>query len=164
MNNSLLINKLKQKSNYNQQLVDKYNPDIIDNHSNIIKKREDINYNFSNIVWKPIIGSINKTNITTDDLLIEIPDIDPEEINSSYEQQLEEREKEKQLAEKLSQEYAENNLQIPEIEIPELDNNTFIDLKITANEILKDTNNINTDLIMESITKLDDLLDAINNL
>lgn len=170
MNNSLLINKLKQKSNYNQHIVEKYNPDIIDNHSNFIKKREDINYNFSNTVWKPIIGSITKTNITTDDLLIEIPDINIEEINSSYEYQLEERQKEKELAEQLSQEYAKNNInEIPELETnpeteTEIENNTFIDLKITANEILKDTNNINTDLIMESISNLDNLLDAINNL
>ena len=98
---------------------------------------------------------------------------------SNYEIQLEQRECEKIIADKLAQEYARvNGLNKPimeeinkpiEIKHNELNNisdidNTFIELKSSAQDIFKDTNNLDINTIMESMSILDDLMNSVKNL
>ena len=198
MNNSVLINNLKQKSNFNRQtsinqpstfsqnqssdvsdLNTKYNPDVEQNYSNAESKRKSNDFQYSTNMWKPIIGSINKENITTEDLKISIDQPDHILIKSKYEVELEERNKEKELAEKLAEEYAKvNNLNNPiteeirkpiEIKQEDLNNmsnidNTFIELKSSAQDMLNNTNNLDINTLMDSMSKLDDLLNSVKNL
>ena len=64
MNNSILINNLKQKN--------KFNPDIDSNFINAELKRNSNVFQYSDNMWKPIIGSISKNIISSEDLKIKI--------------------------------------------------------------------------------------------
>ena len=171
MNNLILLNKLKNPGKQTQNTPkdnsnEKYNPDIKKSYDLLLDKRKNINMSYSNDVWKPIIGSINKSNISKDDLKVKIDKPDYNNIKSKYELELEEREKEKILADKLTKEYNNLNKQeyISEVKIDiEKPFESFIELKTTSLEI-KNKNEIDNSKILESINKLDNLLDTIKNL
>lgn len=170
MNNLILLNKLKNSGKQSQITStdnnNKFNPDVNQNYEQLMQKRDTFNYTHSTDVWKPIIGSIDKTNISENDLKINIDKPDFNNIKSKYELQLEEREKEKILADKLTEEYNNKNKKesIPEINI-EIDKpfETFIELKTSSLDI-KNKDDIDSSKILESINKLDNLLDTIKNL
>jgi hypothetical protein len=157
----------------------KYNPDIEQNYGVVENKRTNDTFIYSTNMWKPIIGSINKDKIIEDDFKIQIEKPDFEKIKSTYEIQIEQRQKEKELAEKLAKEYAiANNLNNPvmeeinkPIEVAQEDlsnlsniDNTFIELKTYAQDMLKDTNNLDIETIRNSVLKLDDFLNSVKNL
>jgi len=157
----------------------KFNPDVELNYSNIISSRDNKDFKYSTNIWKPIIGAINNDRIKAEDLKINMEKPDHTKIKSNYEIQLEERENEKIIANKLAQEFARvNGLNKPiieeinkpiEIKQDELNNisdidNTFIELKSSAQEIFKDTNNLDINTIMESMLILDDLMNSVKNL
>jgi len=172
MNNLILLNKLKNSGKQIQIIPkdkhndNKFNPDVHQNYEQLIQKRDKINYTHSTDVWKPIIGSIDKINISKDDLKIKIDKPNFNNIKSKYEQQLEEREKEKIIANTLTKEYNNSNKKnyIPNIKI-EIDKplDSFVELK-TSSLNIKDKDNIDNSIILESINKLDNLLDTIKNL
>ena len=211
MNNTFVINNLKQKNSFNKQNFSqnntnyqqnntslsenntslsenntnlsennsKFNPDVELNYSNVKTSRDDKEFKYSTNIWKPIIGAINKDKIRAEDLKINMEKPDHIKIKSNYEIQLEERVNEKIIADKLAQEYARvNGLNKPiieeinkliEIKPDELNNisdidNTFIELKSSAQEIFKDTNNLDINTIMESMLILDDLMNSVKNL
>ena len=87
MNNSILINNLKQKN--------KFNPDIDSNFINAELKRNSNVFQYSDNMWKPIIGSISKNIISSEDLKIKIDKPNHIAIKSKYELVLEERNKER---------------------------------------------------------------------
>jgi hypothetical protein len=168
MNNFILLNKLK---NTGKQIKltstdsNKYNPDVYQIYDQLMTKRDNINYNYSKDVWKPIIGSIENINISKDDFKIKIDNPDFNNIKSKYVLELEERGKERLLAEKLSKEYNDTNKKesIPEIKInTEKSFESFIELK-TSSLNIKNKNDIDNSKILESIDKLDSLLDTIKN-
>ena len=165
MNNLILLNKLKNPVKQTQNTPrenGKFNPDVNHNYEQLMQKRDKLNYNYSTDVWKPIIGSINKTNISKDDLKVKVDNTDFNNIKSKYELKLEEREKEKKIAEQLTQEYNKKN-HIPEIKIEiEKPLDSFIELKTSSLEINKDE--IDNSKILESINKLDNLLNTIKNM
>jgi len=194
MNNLLFINNLKNKNmknSYVQQSSDtntceyyqnpttinddnKFNPDVEQNYALINSRRENASFSYSSDMWKPIIGSINKQTITKDDFIIKVEKPSEEqrqEMQSTYEAQMEERLLEKKRAESMALEYnIKNNLDKPKIEkiqIPDnidlsLINNTFDELKSASANIQSD--NIDTDAILNSMSKLDDLINSIKNL
>jgi hypothetical protein len=222
MNNTFIINNLKQKNSFNRQKFSqtntnnqltntnnqltntnnqenrsntilsetetnsnsnsKFNPDVEQNFSNAKTKRDAKDFQYSTNIWKPIIGGINKDKIKAEDLQINMEKPDHIKIKSNYEIQLEERENEKLIAEKLAQEYARVNglnklieikqdelKNMSEIKQDELKNmseidNTFIELKSSAQDIFKDTNNLDINTIMESMSILDDLMNSVKNL
>jgi hypothetical protein len=194
MNNSILINNLKQKKNSSQNnrqiknnnkldLSDttntKYNPDVEKNYLNIESKRISYDYKYSNHMWKPIIGSIDKKNITTNDLKIDTVKPDYNKIKSNYEIELDERNKERKMAEKSIEEYSKiNNLSTintekiinsNEINKEDLNNmsnidNSFTELKRSSKDISSNTNNLNINNIIDSMSKLDILLNSVKNL
>lgn len=188
------INEFESNSNYNN--IDpndpnqKYNPDVKTTFNQIYdyteKKRKPNIYTYTTDIWKPIIGSINKSKIKEEDFIINIQEVDYSQIKSKYEIELEEREKEKLLAKQMAEKFAEenglnnksimddihkpillnNNTSIKST-INELSdiNNTFIELKnISKTSDMSDTNNVDNKLIIESMTKLDDLINSIQNL
>jgi len=69
MNNSKLINNLKQKvaiSNVNERVQEKienskFNPDVNKNYDIFENRRKEMKYEYTTNVWKPIIGSVTKT-------------------------------------------------------------------------------------------------------
>lgn len=173
MNNLILLNKLKNHEKHNKivstnndkynQNNDKYNPDVNQNYESLLEKRKNINLSYSNNVWKPIIGSIDKINISKDDLIVKIDKPDFNNIKSKYELLLTERENEKKLTDKLSQEYnLKNNISDTKVDI-EKSFDSFIELK-TSSLNIKNKDNIDNSIILESINKLDNLLDTIKNL
>jgi hypothetical protein len=179
MNNSSLINNLKKTKQQHTIDVNKYNPDINNKYDNVEKIRKEKNYTFSNAVWKPIIGSIDKQKISEDDLKINLEKPNHQLIKSRYEQEMEEREKEKERVKKLADDYAkENNIYknttMDEIQKPiELNDedkalqnidNTFIELKQNANNIIKDGDNIDQEVLKASINQLDELMKSIQDL
>jgi hypothetical protein len=169
MKNSQFIHNLKQKnqSNINNELnTIKYNPDVQKNYINTENKRENSKFIYTNQMWKPIIGSIDKTNIITNDFKINVENIDHYKIKSIYEIELAERLKEKKLAEILTQTYTNQNNPVNQHDtINEANiNNTFCELKNSAHSILIDTNNIDSTSIIKSISNLDNLLNSIINL
>ena len=179
MKNSQFIYNLKQKnqSNINNESnTIKYNPDVQTNYINTENKRENSKFIYTNQMWKPIIGSIDKTNIITNDFKINIENIDHYKIKSIYEIELAERLKEKKLAEILTQTYTNQNNPVNQLDtnqnnsVNQLDtineaniNNTFCELKNSAHNILIDTNNIDSTSIIKSISNLDNLLNSIIN-
>ena len=189
MNNSVLINSLRLKNMQNTQNLsnnkqeqngnNKYNPDIEQNYNYVENKRKNDIYTYSTNMWKPIIGSVNKDKIFENDLKIQIDKPNVEIIKSTYEKEIENRLREKELADKLAKEYAiANNLnnsvmeeitkpiEIKQEHLNNLSNidNTFIELKTYSQDLLKDTSNLNIDDIMNSVSKLDDLLNSVKNL
>jgi hypothetical protein len=192
-NNLAFINNLRQKKQYQQpqqqpqqpqpnQLdvlnQNKYNPDVNDNYSKFSESRDKKNYTYTNIVWKPIIGAIDKTIINENDLKINIEKPNHTMIKSKYEQEMNERIKEKEISKQLVEEYAKiNNIYkntiIDEIQKPidtnlnkstvDIDN-TFIELKNNASNIFKNNNNIDNDALIASISNLDDLMKSIQKL
>ncbi len=186
MNNSLLMNKLKNKNlnldqqrqniNYNPQNVQKYNPDVNNKYQSASNKRDNTNYDYTTDIWKPIIGSIKKANIHRDDLKVAIDKVDPSVINNKYQQEIEERQREnervKQIMEAYNREMMEKGgMPKPQLELEPFDqellnkvDNTFLELKSNANDITKNNNNIDPTLLMESIKNLDSLMDSIKDL
>jgi len=183
MNNSNLMNKLLKginntEINFDQSKLEinnsnqKFNPDVNQKYSNILNKRSVINYQYSNQMWKPIIGSISKSDINSDDLKIKIDKINSAEIKSKYESELENRLKEKILVDKLVEDHSNKNNSLADITKPielkldELKNidNSFIELKNSAKNIISNSNDIDSSVIMNSIYKLDDLMNSIKNL
>ena len=158
-------------------LNSKYNPDIDKNYGIALDKRNSSNYAYSNDMWKAIIGPISKDNITINDLKISVNKPDIKVIKEKYEIELEERLKEKILAEKLTREYYEehgldqktNEISQPTINLEDIQNlasidNTFVELKNSAQYIFNKSSNLDSELFISSISKLDDLLDSIKNL
>ena len=179
MNNSSLINNLKKIKQQSKIDIDKYNPDINNKYDNVEKIRKEKNFTFSPIVWKPIIGSVNKEKISEEDLKIEFEKPNHQLIKSNYAKEIEEREKEKERVKQLANEYAkENNIYknttMNEIEkVIELNDhdkalqnidNTFSELKQNANNIVKDGDNINQEILKASINQLDELMKSIQEL
>jgi hypothetical protein len=203
MNNTTFINNLKHKqSNQQNQLnqqqqsqsqlqsqsqsqnqqqqsqpnnINKYNPDVNNNYERIEKGREEKgkNYTYTNIIWKPIIGSINKDRINKEDLKIDIDKPNHIIINTKYEQEMMNRLVEQEQAKKLSEEYAKiNNIYknpiMDEIKKPinetfiEKIDTTFIELKQNSNNI--DSNNIDHNNLLGSMDNLDELMKSIENL
>jgi len=157
MNNNIFINNLKQKKS-SSNTDSKYNPDVDQQYNKLINTRSNREFEYSNTMWKPIIGSINKANINSNDLKIDIQKSNQSEINISYEKELANRKAEQELVEKT----LNNNSKLDELKI-NIDenlikiNNNFDDLKKLATNTEKTT-------IMDSITKLDDLLSSIKKL
>lgn len=200
MNNYLFINNLKQKNNLNrhnivksnnisqhtqpnkQQICTeniKFNPDVEQNYSNIELKRKLNDFTYSTNIWKPIIGSINKEQIGSEDLTLKIEQPNHTKIKLDYKILLEQRESERLIADKSAKEYAKiNNLNKPiieeitkpiEIKQEDLNNmsnieNTFIELKTSAKDIITNTDNLDIETIINSMSKLDNLMDSIKNL
>jgi DNA-binding protein YbaB len=168
MNNNIFINNLRQKNRQhpnqeptsiqtpNPSIDSKYNPDINQKYNNLLDTRSNRDFEYSNTMWKPIIGSINKTNINSNDMKIDIKKSNLSNIKSMYEKELAERNSQQELIEKA----INNKSKLEDVKIDEnlikIDNN-FDDLKKLA------INNEKTTII-DSITKLDDLLSSIKNL
>jgi hypothetical protein len=167
-NTEINLDKSKLEINNSNQ---KFNPDVNQKYSNILNKRSVINYQYSNQMWKPIIGSISKSDINLDDLKIKIDTINSAEIKSKYESELENRLKEKILADKLAEDHSNKNNSLDitkpiELKLDELKNidNSFIELKNSAKNIISNSNDIDTSVIMDSIHNLDELMNSIKNL
>lgn len=174
MNNRKFINNLKnikeqKKENISSSTSDKFNPDVSDEY----KRKEDFrdkikdSYVYTNAVWKPVIGSINKSIITQEDLKVPIEATNTEKIMSRYDLELEERSKEKDIVEQKIEEYNKTN-KIEKIneQLPDtitIINNTFEELKSSAQNIKK-KNDITSEDIADSVSKLDKLLNDIKNL
>ena len=150
MNNNILINKLRQKNS-------KYNPDINIKYDNLLDTRNNREYQHTTTVWKPIIGSIDKQNIKINDLQIPITKPDITTIRTAFEKELADR----NIQQSTIEQRLNPNLKLEELKIDEnlikLDNN-FDDLKKLANSNIETTN------IIDSITKLDELLCSIKNI
>lgn len=175
--NSLTKQALLQKAEKNTQTEQtdrtshntdgKYNPDVTSNYMNMIDRNKNMNYNFTNETWKPIIGSINKEIITKDDLVLQVEKPNFDKIRDTYTQQLLEREREREEVERLVQEYEKNNninkeiqetinkpIEVNTEQLSSIDN-TFVELK---------KNSLNDDNIKKSISDLDLLMKSINEL
>lgn len=203
MNNHSVLKNLKRNTNSmceqsehiefigatrNTNASNKFNPDVETNLKKVELVRNNINYSYSNDVWKPIIGSINKTKITKSDMLIPIPKTNTKQVMANYEQSLMERENEKNLAKKMAKEYSEkhNKLNVSELagaskvngtqnvsvetnkpsETRNQDiNNDFSELKQAANNILSNSNLNDIDLneLEKYNNKLENLLNAIKS-
>ena len=150
MNNNILINKLRQKNS-------KYNPDINIKYDNLLDTRNNREYQHTTTVWKPIIGSIDKQNIKINDLQIPITKPDITTIRTAFEKELADR----NIQQSTIEQRLNPNLKLEELKIDEnlikLDNN-FDNLKKLANSNIETTN------IIDSITKLDELLCSIKNI
>jgi hypothetical protein len=153
MNNNDLINKLKQKDS------NKYNPDINVKYDRLLDTRNQREYKHTTTVWKPIIGSIDKSIIKQDDLRIPTTKPDISAIRSAYEKELTDRNIQQTTIENRLN--SNSNSKLEDIKIDEnqikLDNN-FDDLKKLANTNIESTN------IFDSISKLDELLNSIKNI
>lgn len=167
MNNRALINNLKTKSlgpreiqrinqNKSKETEMKYNPDVNVRYKNAENNREHASFTYSEEMWKPIIGSVNKKIITTNDMKVNVSKPDTKQIMSKYELELNERKKEMELAKKILNE--KNNKKImDEIKKP-IENkssntdNTFIELKANAQDLKLSTSNI--DELMNTIKNL----------
>jgi hypothetical protein len=196
MNNRTVLNNLKSKNSIKQNVQKKnsmqheinqyssngkYNPDVRNNYSNREDTINTSNYEYSPEMWKPIIGSIEKSKITKDDLVVEIDKPNTEKIMSDYDQRIDELKNEKKLVEQKIKQYAiehpilNDDPNMKEINKPiEVDStiiknitsidDTFIELKKTSHDIIKNTDNIDPNLIDESVIRLDKLLNDIKNL
>lgn len=196
MNNRTVLNNLKSKNSIKQNVPKKnsmqheinqpssngkYNPDVRNNYSNREDTRNTSNYEYSPEMWKPIIGSIKRSKITEDDLVVEIDKPNTEKIMSDYDQRIDELKNEKKLVEQKIKQYAiehpilNDDPNMKEINKPiEVDStiiknitsidDTFIELKKTSHDIIKNTDNIDPNLIDESVIRLDKLLNDIKNL
>jgi hypothetical protein len=159
---------------------DKYNPDVKNNFNKIYDytehKRKAGTFTHTTNIWKPIIGSVTKTTITTKDLIIDFEKPDHKEIESKCQIEIDKRLEEKKTAEKMAKKYSEDhglniksdqNLEIMnQINKPidfENENNhhTFIELKKKADDTSK---NISEDQLIIDMSKLDDLMNSIKNL
>jgi ribosomal protein S17E len=206
-NNAALLTKLKHKnltnnakflkqSNINTQepnieksnikidptiLTDKYNPDVTNNFNKIYdhtqKKRKEKTFTHTTEIWKPIIGSVAKENITIEDFNMIFEKPDNNAIRSKYDIEMDKRLEEKKIADEMAKKYAEeNNLNstsqtnleiLTQIARPIGDNSeeiyTFVELKKSAvdEDTSKDTNDDN---LVVDIYKLDDLMNSIKNL
>ena len=162
-----------------QNIDDKYNPDVSKSYDNSLSNRKNTSYEHTNNIWKPIIGSVSKTNITVDDLVLNFEKPDHNKIKNIYEEQMQERLREMEIAKKMAEDYARANnlnkeimeeiqkpIQLNEEEQKALSSidNTFIELKNNAKDILTNKDSVDTNIIMESISKLDDLNNWIKNL
>ena len=179
------ISRAESDSNQTNQsailhnIDDKYNPDVAKSYDNSLSNRKNSSFEHTNNMWKPIIGSISKTNITADDLTLKFEKPDHNKIKNIYEEQMQERLREMEIAKKMAEDYARANnlnkevmeeiqkpIQLNEEEQKTLSSidNTFIELKNNAKDILTNKDSVDTSLIMESISKLDDLNNWIKNL
>ena len=113
MNNNNFINILRQKNkqkynqnldqkynqnldqkynqNVDQNLDQKYNPDVNVKYNNLLSIRDKREFQHTTTVWKPIIGSIDKSDIKANDLQIKTSQIDIALIRSAFEKELAER-------------------------------------------------------------------------
>ena len=114
-----------------------------------------------------------------EDLKIDLEKPNHEVIKSKYEQEMIDRMREQEMAKKMSEEYALANniyknsvmdeIQKPieceetNIAIQNIDN-TFIELKQNANNIIKDGDNIDSEALLASMNNLDELMKSIQNL
>ena len=119
---------------------------------------------YSTTVWKPIIGSIDKPNIKSNDLRIKTNKPDSAIIKSAFEKELADRNIQQKIIENRLNTNNNSNHKLDDIKIDEnliKINNNFDELKkmtvFTNIEIQPNT-------IIESITKLDDLLSSIKNI
>jgi len=158
MNNNLFINNLKNRNKQSKITTEtdlKYNPDVNKQYEKLVDNRSNRDFKYSNTMWKPIIGSIDKTNINTNDLKINISQMDQSNIKTLYEKELSNRRAEQEQIQKKNTKLEELKIDIDEnlIKIE----NDFDDLKRLA---------INSEKtpIIDSITKLDDLLSSIKKL
>jgi hypothetical protein len=145
----------------------KYNPDVTSSYMNMIDRNKNINYNFTNETWKPIIGSINKEIITKDDLVLQVEKPNFDKIRDTYIQQMLEREKEREEVERLVQEYENNNNLNKEVQETinkpiEVNAEQLSSIENTFTELKK--NSLNDDNIKKSMSDLDLLMKSINDL
>ena len=176
MNNNNFINILRQKNKQykkpdieqknNQDLEQKksdleqkYNPDVNVKYNNLLSIRDKREFQHSTTVWKPIIGSIDKLDIKSNDLQIKTSKVDISTIKTAYEKELAER----TLEQSTIEQRLHSNLKLEEIKIDEnlikIENN-FDELK----KIAINKSDIESSTILESITKLDELLNSIKNI
>jgi hypothetical protein len=182
MNNLQFINNLKkkqqQKIQYNINSVNipniqniiptnddnnttKYNPDVNNNYTILEQNRLNLNYTYSNDVWKPIIGSISNIN----DIKMKLDTVNSDEIKKKYELELENRQKENEIVKQLINEQNKTNSTVnatlPVLEINNSNTNkTFDELKEYSLEISEK----NKSVLMDSMLKLDNILDSLKNL
>jgi hypothetical protein len=179
MNNNILINNLRQKNNKqntntnintninantNTNTNAKYNPDIDLKYDSLLSVRDKRDYEFSTTMWKPIIGSVDKTNITSDDLHIDIKKPDLNSIKLIYEKELADRKIEQNNLLMIRDDQKvktniidDNKTNIIDDKKTNIIDKNFDDLK----ELSKNKNNIPN---IDTISKLDDLLNSIKNM
>lgn len=183
MNNLQFINNLKkkqqqQKIQYNINLVNipgnipsnipiinsdinaKYNPDVNNKYIILEQNRTNFNYTYSNDVWKPIIGSITNIN----DIKIKLDTVNSDEIKKKYELELENRKKENEIVKQIIDEQNKTKSIVtilPSLEINRSNvNKTFDELKDSSLEISEK----NKSVLIDSMLKLDNILDSLKNL
>lgn len=160
-------NQAEQTERVNHNTDGKYNPDVTSNYMNMIDRNKNINYNFTNETWKPIIGSIKKEIITKDDLVLQVEKPNFDKIRDTYTQQMLEREREREEVKKLVMVYEKNsniNKEIQEtINRPiEVNAEQLSSIENTFTELKKDS--LNDDNIKKSMSDLDLLMKSINEL
>ena len=175
MNNNNFINILRQKNKQYKKpdieqnkpdieqnkpdIEQKYNPDVNVKYNNLLSMRDKREFQHSTTVWKPIIGSIDKLDIKSNDLQIKTSKVDISTIKTAYEKELAER----TLEQNTIEQRLHSNLKLEEIKIDEnlikIENN-FDELK----KIAINKSDIESSTILESITKLDELLNSIKNI
>ena len=165
MNNNIFINNLKQKNKQTLNIDSKYNPDVNQKYDNVINTRNNRDFEYSTTMWKPIIGSLNKTNITSNDLKIDISKSDQSNIKFTYEKELANRRVEQELFEKTITNNSKLNSNLIKLNdnLIQIDNN-LIKIEDNFEDLKKLAINSEKTTIIDSITKLDDLLSSIKNL
>ena len=177
MNNAHFLNSLKQKSIYvsgtgtgigsgstNRSGIisgDKYNPDVGDKYNLVSATREQRNYTYSTDIWKPIIGNVQKIDINESDFKVNLGSVNHEEIKQRYELVMLERNKEKEQIIQNNQNNSIEELKV-DTNISNI-NNAFVELKNNSSKF-NDSKNIDVNILMESMNKLDDLLNSIKDL
>lgn len=176
MNNLQFINNLKkkqqQKIQYNINTVNipgnipvlnddvdnnaKYNPDINNKYILLEQNRTNFNYTYSNDVWKPIIGSVSNIN----DIKIKLDIVNSDEIKKKYELELENRIKENEIVKQMIN---EQNKSVNAI-LPTLESNTINNNPNKTFDELKEVSSKDKSLLMNSMLKLDNILDSLKNL
>jgi hypothetical protein len=164
-NQSSNVRSSNNQSSNNQLKSDKYNPDVNTNYEKISSTRSQTTFSYSTDIWKPIIGSIDKTDIKTNDLKINIDKPNYDQIKNNYEQIVKQRQIEKENSIKIIKDYHTINNSI-ELDKNTLDNNdnSFLELKDNSKKISSNNSNIDMDTLLKSMSKLDDIMNSINNL
>lgn len=171
MNNRTLVNNLKTrninpggiqqiKQNISKGTGIKYNPDVNERYNVANNNRQHALFTYSEEMWKPIIGSVNKKTITKNDMKINIAKPDINQIMSKYDLELNERNKEMELAKKILDEQNRNKI-MNEIKKPIENktigtNDTFIELKASSNKCVQD--------LKLSTSNINELINTVKNL
>jgi hypothetical protein len=183
MNNILFINNLKKnqqqkiQNNINSPSIlnkipihnddidinAKYNPDVNNKYVLLEKNRTNFNYSYSTDVWKPIIGSVSNVN----DIKIKLDTLNTDEIRKKYELELENRQKENEIVKQMIDEQNKtksiSNTNLPNISTLQVNISNVNNPNKTFDE-LKEVSIKNKSILMDSMVKLDNILDSLKNL